>query len=343
MIGYYAHHRGSGHLTRMCSVAAAAEEKVWGLSSGPRPAGWSGGWTALARDDLSSPTELAGVDTTAHRTLHWVPPHDEGLARRSAQIAAWAADHRPRLLVVDVSVEVALLARLCGVPTVVVAMPGRRDDPAHRLAYDSADAILAPWPAGAHDGGWPEHWTRKAMFVGGVSRFDGRQAPTTHTPDPGPRRGGTVLLLWGAGGRDTTPDQVRAARDATPGWSWVERAQGPGQSSASLLWDELQNADVVVSHAGQNIVAEIAAARRPAVIVAQPRPHDEQGATARRLADWQIAVGLSGWPPAVAWPAILDQAVARGGQGWSRWSDGHGARRAARLLADVGAASGRTP
>ena len=49
MIGYYAHHQGAGHVTRMQAVAAALDEPVWGLSSAPRPAGWSSGWTELAR------------------------------------------------------------------------------------------------------------------------------------------------------------------------------------------------------------------------------------------------------------------------------------------------------
>ena len=37
MIGYYAHHQGAGHLTRMQSIAAAMDERVWGLSSSPAP------------------------------------------------------------------------------------------------------------------------------------------------------------------------------------------------------------------------------------------------------------------------------------------------------------------
>ena len=33
VIGYYAHHHGSGHVTRMQSIAAYLDEPVWGLSS----------------------------------------------------------------------------------------------------------------------------------------------------------------------------------------------------------------------------------------------------------------------------------------------------------------------
>ncbi|KQU70494.1 glycosyltransferase [Phycicoccus sp. Root101] len=336
MIGYYAHHHGAGHLTRMQSIAAVLDEPVWGLSSGPRPPGWTGGWTDLARDDDPPAGHRSERDLTAHGVLHWVPLHHDGLARRAAQLTTWAADERPRAVVVDVSVEVALLARLAGVPTVVVAMPGRRDDRAHRLAYDTADALLAPWPRGAHDLHWPDRWVDKAWFVGGISRFDGRELPATstdpatpgsHAAGPGAPGDRTVLLLWGAGGRSTTDADVRAARAATPGWTWVERS--PGHDGSSDLWDDLQRADVIVTHAGQNAVAEAAAARRPAVVVAQPRPHAEQEWTARRIDDWRIAVGRTEWPEPEDWPELLELAVSRGGHGWARWSDGTGAQQAA--------------
>ncbi len=334
MIGYYAHHQGAGHLTRMQSIAAAMDERVWGLSSSPAPGGWNSDWTQLARDDDPDPAELARHgDPTAHGVLHWVPRGHEGLAQRSEQLTAWAARHRPRALVVDVSVEVALLARLSGVPTVVVAMPGRRADRAHRLAYDTADALLAPWPQGAHDHDWPQEWTDKACFVGGISRFDhlvarSATAPSAHAT------GGTVLVLWGAGGRTTTESELEDAKAATPSWTWVERA--PGAPSARHLWDDLQHADVVVTHAGQNAVAEVAAARRPAVVVAQPRPFDEQVATAGRIDDWRIAVGLPVWPRGEDWPAVLEVALRRGGNGWQRWSSGRGAAYAAAHLRSVG-------
>ena len=358
MIGYYAHHQGAGHVTRMQAVAAALEEPVWGLSSAPRPQGWSSGWTELARDDDAPGDPLDhDADVTAQGALHWVPRGHAGLARRAQQVVSWAARHRPRLLVVDVSVEVALLARLAGVPTVVVALPGRRDDRAHRLAYDTAEALLAPWPAGTHERSWPPEWVAKTRCVGGISRFDSltRQGaaavlagahatgPSTGCPAPADARvpasgetssGPTVLLLWGAGGRGTTPAQVAAARAATPGWTWLERS--PGAHASTDLWDELARADVVVTHAGQNAVAEVAAARRPAVVVAQPRPHDEQVATAECVQELGLAVGRTSWPEPHEWPALLERAVAIGGGGWTRWSAGDGAARAAALLSQVG-------
>jgi hypothetical protein len=332
VIGYYAHHQGAGHLTRLRSIARAMDEPVWGLSSAPAPPGWDSGWTQLARDDDPDPAELArDGDPTAHGVLHWVPRGHTGLARRSAQLTAWVVEQRPRALVVDVSVEIALLARLCGVPTVVVALPGHRHDRAHRIAYDSADALLAPWPEGTHDLGWPREWTDKAWFVGGISRFDHR---TPRPAAPPPLTGGTVLVLWGAGGRTTTAAELAAARAATPSWTWVERA--PGSPSDVPLWEQLEQADVVVTHAGQNAVAEVAAARRPAVVVAQPRPFDEQVATALQVEAREVAVGRTSWPRADTWPGLLQLALSRGGAGWARWSSGHGAADAAAHLRTVG-------
>lgn len=334
MIGYYAHHQGSGHVTRLQAVAAALDETVWGLSSLPEPEGWAGPWLRLARDDTPEPAVAAALgDATAGGVLHWAPPGHDGLADRMAQLAAWAARERPRLVVVDVSVEVALLARLCGIPTVVVALPGRRLDRPHRLAYDSAEALLAPWPAGTHTDGWPRHWLEKAWFVGGISRFDAMVPPAP----TGPTARRRVLVLWGSGGRETGALALAAARRATPGWEWVER--DPALSPSPDLWQDLAHADVVVTHAGQNAVAEVAAARRPAVVVAQPRPFGEQEATAAAVERLGVAVGLVRWPEPDAWPSLLERAAALGGNGWERWSTGRGAAEAARLLGAV--ASGR--
>ena len=330
MIGWYVHHVGRGHATRALAVAGHLEHEVTGLGSGPAPEGWPGPWLRLERDDRGtrSPED---ADATAHGRLHWVPRHDAGLAERHARIGRWVATRRPALLVADVSVEVALLARLSGVPVAVVALPGRRVDPAHTLAYDVADSLLAPWPAGTHERTWPARWRRKLVCVGAIGRYDDRTTPPTLDPRRPADRGHRVLLLWGGGGRSTTVDQVEAARRATPGWEWVER----DPSSSGSLWDALADADVVVTHAGQNAVAEVASARRPAVVVAQPRPFDEQVATARAVDEQGLAVGLPTWPEASAWPGLLARALRTGGQGWSAWSPGDGARTAARHLDDL--------
>ncbi|WP_199812616.1 MULTISPECIES: hypothetical protein [unclassified Streptomyces] len=142
MIGYYVHHHGSGHLHRARSIAAHSPFPVTGLSSLPAPQGWPGPWVSLPRDDDGDPATFG--DVTAGGRLHWAPVLHAGLRGRMARIAEWVAATSPALLVSDVSVEVALLARLLGTPTAVAAMRGERGDAPHRTAYDLAELLLAP-------------------------------------------------------------------------------------------------------------------------------------------------------------------------------------------------------
>jgi hypothetical protein len=318
VVGWYAHHLGAGHVARARVVASRMAAEVTILSSATRPDDWPAErWVDLPRDDAAS-----GLDHTAGGVLHWAPLQHSGFGDRMRAIAAWVAEHRPEVFVTDVSVEVALLVRLLGVPVVTFVKPGDRSDRQHQLAYDSATALIATWPRAASIvGGWQSRWDAKTTWVGSFSRFDERVT----TPPPQGRR---VALVWGAGGTDVTEEQIEAARRATSDWSWtVCRDVGP-----DALWQSLQDADVVVGHAGQNVVSEVAAARRGSVIIAQRRPHDEQHFTVRGLEAAGVGHGLPDWPEPEAWPSLLESAARIDVDRWRRWTDGTGASRCAALI-----------
>lgn len=333
MIAYYVHHHGSGHVRRAATIAAHASSPVLGLSSLPAPDGWAGPWIRLPLDDGGG-VDHEARDVTAGATLHWAPTQHDGLRRRMNLISGALVDHAVDLLVADVSVEVALLARLHGVPVVVMAQPGERTDRPHRAAFDLATRLLAPWPA-TSESDWPPHWLSKTVHLGALSRFDGR------VPAPA-RPGRRVLALWGAGGVDVGTDDLQAAAAHTPDWTWeVVGLSPPDRTGPPNLhwrgwlddvWPALCDATVVVTHAGQNALAEVAAARRPAVVLPQDRPHDEQHASARTLRRAGIGIVRPRWPAAPEWPGVLEDAVSLGGDGWSRWSSGQGAARAAAEL-----------
>ncbi|MCW2823363.1 MAG: hypothetical protein JWQ91_280 [Aeromicrobium sp.] len=325
MIGYYVHHHGRGHLHRAMVVTAQLSVTVTGLSSLPRPAGWDGPWIQLPRDDAGD----APTDPEAHGRLHWVPAHDPGLRGRMATIGGWIEAARPALLMVDVSVEVLLLARLHGIPVVTMVLPGDRRDAGHVLAHGVADRVLAVWPpdAGEMVVGIPHGVD--VHRVGALSRFDTRIGEPLLRPS-GPRR--RVVVLAGAGGSNLTPRDVAEARAQTPEWHWDILDARSGRWVEDP-WPLLQNADVIVTHGGQNALAEVAAARRPAIVIPQARPHAEQVTTARVLA-------RSGRWPAVAhatfasleWADRLSTAAALPGEDWSGWNDGHAAERLAVVL-----------
>jgi predicted glycosyltransferase len=324
VIGYYIHHLGRGHLRQAQCIAAHLTDEVTGLSSVPEPADWPGKWVTLPRDDTAS----AAREPTAGGHLHWAPLGDAGLRDRMAAIAGWIQMARPSVIVVDVSVEVSTLARLMGVPVVIPALPGSRSDPAHRLGYGIAEQVIAPWPAFISPAliGRSAEAMDRIEHVGAFSRFDGRPAaPRRH-----PRRP-AVLVFMGQGGTGVTNSDVHQAAARTPGWTWTALG-GSAHCWEEDPWPALCQADVVVTHAGLSALAEVAAARKPAIVIPQHRPHKEQATTARALAAAGLAVTADSWPASQCWNALLSTALDLGGDQWSAWSPGTGARQAAELI-----------
>jgi hypothetical protein len=327
VVGYYVHHVGSGHRHRAEVLAARLAHDgiaVTGLSSLPRPPSWSGDWVRLPPDDDGHPQ-----DVTARGHLHWAPLGHEGTRARAAAISTWLATARPDLVVVDVSVEVLLLTRLHGVPAVGVVLPGRRDDPAHLLGLGVAEALVGFWPRTARGmaPGLPADLADRLVPVGALSRHPVR--PVLRSQPHATER--TVALLLGSGGHDVGADDVRTAQRATPDWRWTVLGADTGtwvdDPSAALA-----GADVVVTHAGQNALAETAAARRPAVVLPQARPHDEQSTTGAVLADGWPAVVRTTWPDPEEWTGVLDRAVTLDPRRWAEWCDGWAADRFAEVV-----------
>lgn len=324
------HHHGRGHLARATSICARLHEPVTILSSLDVPGQPGVETVRLPRDDgRDSGTSFDDVD--ANGALHWVPLHHGGLRDRMAMIADWVATHRPRVMIVDVSVEVTMLVRLLGVPVVVVAMPGERTDPPHELAYRVAEHILAAWPSTLYEPAWLAPHVAKTTFVGGISRFDGRARPSRTDHDrPG------VLVLNGSGGSDLDVGAISLCATAHPEYRWSSLgvAGGPWVEDP---WPDLCAADVVVSSAGQSSVADIAAARRPAIIIAAERPFIEQRATAGALERAGLAVVRPRWPEMSDWPGLIADARALGSTSWDRWRTADAADRAAAVIERIAA------
>ncbi|RZI95176.1 MAG: hypothetical protein EOO67_03090 [Microbacterium sp.] len=336
MIGYYVHHHGRGHVTRAGSLLPhlPSGTEVTGLSSLPRPKGWPQLWVQLDPDADADPFDLP-EDATAGGTFHWVPRGHSGLRSRMSTISRWIDATRPDVVVVDTSVEVATLCRLHGVPVVSLIQPGDRTDPPHTLGLGLAERLVAPWPADVADvvrGVAPDD--PRLVHVGAFSRFDGREPlPTAVAPTEDGTR--NVVVLSGAGGSALTTKALDRARASTPGWTWTLLG-GPDGTWVDDPWAALCRADVVVTHAGQNALAEVAAARRPAVVIPQERPHDEQRTSAAALAaDGRLPVVVLQEFADDGWPDVLDHVAGLDGCAWQRWNDGQGARRLAAVVLEV--------
>lgn len=191
-----------------------------------------------------------------------------------------------------------------------MAQPGVRTDPAHLLGYGLATMIIAPWPSSVKNlRPATDSDLAKTRFVGPICRF-----PVGHQGPVSDRR---VVVINGVGGSGATADDVEAARSATPGWEWIhlDRVHGTWVNDPSRL---LSSAAVIISHAGQNAIAEIAALRRPALLLPQDRPFDEQQTMAGALRAANLPVHVAqAWPTQSAWPMLLSRLAGLDGSAWT--------------------------
>ena len=310
-IGIYVHHHGAGHAARAGAIGRALRERGAGvtyLSSLPAERLGPGESVLLPLDTDRRPE---GAPGETPKELHFAPLGSAGLAARMAAIASWVERRRPHLMLVDVSVEVAMLARLCGVPFAYLRQAGERDDPPHRLAYRWAAGLLAPYAEWLEPAGTPDSIRERSAHVGAITRFDGAARPRSGGR---PRR---ALVLGECG-----PLTAEIA-DAAPGWQIL----GPRDVDLELL----ARCAVIVAPAGANAVAEAAFARCGLVCMPQARPFDEQVARGKDLERHDAAVVLARPPALERWPSLLEDARDRRGA-LELWADGEGAGRAADYL-----------
>jgi UDP-N-acetylglucosamine--N-acetylmuramyl-(pentapeptide) pyrophosphoryl-undecaprenol N-acetylglucosamine transferase len=323
LIGYYAHHHGSGHRVRAELIAAEYPGEVAILGSHP------GATVPLPADD----DDVGRPDRTAHGALHWAPRHHQRLPARSMALLEWVRDRRPALVVVDVSVEVAVQARLVGVPVVVVRQHGLRVDDAHALAYRVADGLIAPYPKWAEDPSAPAEWRSRTFYAGGFSRF-------TRCPrHPGGRRAEEVAVVIGRGGTAMRPSDIVAISESTHHRWDVFGATGQNTDRVVFHgegdpWPALCRAGAAVVSAGHSALCEAAVAGVPTIAVVEERPFDEQRRKVDVLARHGAVRPAPPWSEPEAWARLLAD-IRVDPPCWKDFVCRDGARSAAHHLADL--------
>jgi hypothetical protein len=263
-----------------------------------------------------------------------------------SRLGSWFAGDRPDLLVVDGRDELAEVTRLVGVPAVTVRRPYDPSDRSVPLPATGSEGQLAPFPTALDPSATPRRLHDRTVHTGLLSRFTGRR-PNRRAGRRAlglPSDAHVVTVVSGRDGLGSTAD-IAAAAAATPEVTWVTvgRCRAPAEGLPENLhrlgwtddpWPALEAADVVVAGAALSVVAEVASARRPLLVVSRAdRPGDE--VVTRRLTALGAAIPLGRWPDAAAWPAILDAAVATDPAPLARLEDGRGPARAGAWLSDL--------
>lgn len=314
---FYIHHHGSGHLMRALAIASHLQQaQVTFLGSG------------LARFRSIIPKEINCIDLPGDVAgsedafasimrssfLHYVPMNVETVARRAASITSALHALFPSVLIVDVSVEVTLLATLCGTPTVVVRQNGDRDDSAHLHAYECAQLLIAPSPEQLMNPSSHTWVNEKTFFSGGFSKYSGRGGSAGET---GSRAIGVMI---GSGGTSLNSDFIKVlATQCTDRTVHVigDIRETEQSVSENVIFhgqvddpvDILARCNVVVGNAGHNTVMEMADLGKKFVCIPEERPFEEQVRKAALLEKNGMAVVLQPGDLAfVAWERIIAKA-----------------------------------
>lgn len=327
-IGYYVHHHGEGHHKRARAIAGANKRIVL-LGTGVGDEGVN-----LA-DDRPRSGMFDGIDEADCRpnALHYAPIDHDGVRARVATMARWIEAQQPALMVVDVSVEVAMLARLASVRVIYVRLNGDRRDDAHLDSFRGALRLLAPFPEALEPAGTPTWVREKTRYLPGITNF----SPSRQTDVQN-----NVLVVIGRGGSGGDGDiwAEVARNNAQRRWRVIGPCTAPRDCPPNLQilgWvhdpeTEIARAAVVVGACGDGLVMSILAADRPFICMPQHRPYDEQHATAERLGDLGAAVVVTEWPSPEKWSKLIEEALMLEPNARRSLHDPHGVRSAAEWI-----------
>lgn len=346
---WYVHDHGRGHLERARAVLPHLDAPVV-VAAGP-------GISAVARSVLDRPVVALPSDVPDEYSPTVGPwhhaPSGRAVAARSTALAGVITQYGCTTAVVDVSVEVTVLARLFGLRVVTLRQSGHRDDEAHRIGLATANRVWVPQHPELEplDAPPDDRWT----FTGPFSRFDEVNRPA---PPRRPPRGRRLVVLMVGRGETSLPVDCWREAAAPSGWQVVivgsPEDAPPGAAGRP---DELDGAadvavvgfrdpvfpllvaaDVVVTGGGWAAVADTVAAGARLVVVPEARPFDEQHVRADALAAAGLALTLDRWPLPGELAETVDAASELDVSRWSAYHDGRGAARAAHLIDAVHAA-----
>ncbi|WP_438345978.1 glycosyltransferase [Methylorubrum populi] len=337
-IAFFVHHQGRGHAQRTMAVAAefARDRPVSVLTAGPHL------FDGFSRDiEIVTLPNMIGAAVPTPRlyaeptppVMHCVPLGLPEMRRTMRTILDHLDAREVGLFVVDVSAEIALLARIASVPAVQIRMHGDRGDIGHLGAYEACVGMLAPFDERLEQDDYPAPLRAKTFYSGGlctsVDRVPARaEARARLGLDPDRE---IIVAVTGGGGSGTPYAPLTVAARAAPEALWLTlgptHREGHETDFANLrelgwvpsVTDYLAAADIIVASAGDNTVHEVARVGGRLIVMPEWRYFGEQARKAEALVRLGAAVqapqwpgDLQGWRDLLARARGLDGGILRG-------------------------------
>ena len=337
-LGYYAHHHGSGHCRQIDKLAALlpteARQQLTVFTSVTSEA-----YTFAAIDEaqvvrLPAEDERAD-DVLAGRagqnwqpaSLHYSPVGNSDIQQRSHKILDTIYQRRIDLMIIDVSVEVAMLCRAASVPYLYVRLPGIRDDVPHLNAFAGALALLAPYPRTLESTKTPEWISQKTLYLDFINTqqknaqtyqdfikdlmqlITDKKALSLMLNDKDKDTPTIVTVIKGYGGHQAIDAKLPELRQLLPHAFII--SLGPIDEDkrhyvdiavdVSDVTPFIEHSDYLLMACGLNAVAQAYDYATPLVVLPDDRPHQEQEVMAEAL----IAQGR-----AFSWQQFKDLMIA---------------------------------
>lgn len=283
-IAFYVHHHGSGHYMRTVQVAQKLlkyKPILIGSNLSNKTKELDQNISILQLPmDIPTSVDIFYTEGTPVDGLHYAPLNIKGISDRNAIITDFFAKSGPLILVVDVSVEISLLARLCGIPTVVMRQHGTRTDLAHIMAYQCAEFLIAPY--GKNLDLSKNDWIKeKTLFAGGFSRFgkfkNGNNSTLNHQ----------IGIIIGKGGSSLNFQTILWIAAQCPSFTFHilgEFSDQKVKGSLNLIFHKykenvqqiMETCALVIGNTGHNTVMEVATLNKCFIGIPEDRPFNEQ-------------------------------------------------------------------
>ncbi len=316
-IGYYAHHHGSGHCRQIDKLAALLPiQKRQQLTVFTSLAPDAYAFTAIDEQQIVRlyPEDERIDDVLKGRageywqpaSLHYSPIGNADIQKRSHQILNTIVHRKIDLMIIDVSVEVAMLCRTASVPYLYVRLPGLRDDMPHINAFAGALALLAPYPQAIEAAMTPSWVCQKTVYLDFItltknntsSHQDFIKTLTTLTVDH-PNGSNSfitnpiITVIKGYGGHEAIDAKLPELRRLLPSAFII--SLGPIDNDMRAYVDIathvedvtpfMYHSDYLLMACGLNAVAQAYYCATPLVVLPDERPHQEQATMAQALID----------------------------------------------------------
>jgi hypothetical protein len=294
MIAYYAHSHGSGHAKCAENLSISTPEQFVILTDSDYKFHKNLHVVRLENEHVDGSELYYNRDDQPHY-VHYSPIGLKKIIRRSRTIIDTVLKNNVQLMIVDVSVEVAALARASSIPYAYRRLSGNRNDVAHLEAYRGALFLIAYYPESFEDCETLEWVKAKTLYLGFTQPLCKRLLPVDSVSYD-------YTIIQGFGGAKQTDWILKMLVELKPNSQIV--VVGPIKNrikdtritytgAVANIQSFITNAKTIIASCGSNLSKEIMDKGKRFLAIPEERPYREQHIYARTLERNGLAIELT--------------------------------------------------